>query len=352
MGAPEKEYMEIVTELAETLDTLNIVWWTIEETLMGLLRWGSNFGLTSHQAFMTDNAIYIMVQIENESNWNHIQATLQKRWAKGNLGSNSNSNYSAKTRKDWSWQGCQPYQRQKLGVPGRRRPQLTCFTSTVFSTTDSVDKTDNNIIGEGREEVVHIDFHTYVVSNDSKTIAMDSICLERPSQCKLRWPFQAWGGAAPFRGLIVDEKGDFARVKMGPNMVWKSAHNVSSLMKLWNNREYDMKTLHLPPTAYCLARTKEWPMYRPQTPELSPEDILILCEESLQLYQDGYMSWHSSYSLLCEKESRDAGREVVGFSSLTKWTEAERMCTAYSQRRCISDPSFEGCASIESQLRQ
>ena len=308
---------QIAFHLKTVLDDMGLMYWPIEGTLAGLLRWGNNFGITSNAIYVTDNDIDVMIEVNNDAHWDMIKATLREKLSGDG------------PKSAWRWAGC--IEANHNVAPVRKLPKFKCSTSAKFPFVGA-----DAELGTGD---VHIDFHSYLVSKDLNVIAMDSVCFAEPHRCSTYWPFQAWGGNAPYRGLIVDENGRFRKVKVNA-MEWPSAFDPITLMKKWNKNEYRSNTPHLPPNGFCISGS-EYPAeqsYKAVSVVLTKIDILSLCQQSLLLNQSGFQSWSLMYSKDCLKEAAEAGG-VAGMV-YDELTDQERQCLAYSQRRCSHDEKY------------
>ncbi len=299
-------YREILSDAVRALR--NIVhrpWWITEKVLFGALTFGDNFGLTKNHVTISDGDIDFMIEIKDEAEWTRITADLRKELLS-----------KPKSKQGWSWNSCRSFNHNI--APVRKYPKLLCETS--FKTA----------LGS-----VHVDFHSYVVSEKLNRIAMDPVCLENPVKCKTHWPFQAWGGAAPYRGLIADSKGKISsKVKFGP-YDFQSVHDPVALLKKFNDKEYGNKNFHLQFQAFCLSGKQSDPVYVSKQLDQSPEATLALCEKSLALHYRGYSAFNMLYSDYCKKEK--AAVKKHGGSAPNKM---ENTCKSFSQRRCKGEAPF------------
>ena len=312
----EQYFEEIFDDVQHALNDLGVNWWLIEGTLAGALRFGNNFGLTNKHMSFADRDIDIMVEVQDETYWTQIKDSLRKYFMK-------NSHPAG-----WKWTKCSEHN-HNIAV-SRKFPKFKCETSAFFRVKGPGRDRE---LGDGR---IHVDMHSYFVSAERNRVAMDKKCLENPKLCKKKWPFQSWGGSAPYRGLIVNENGHFSKIKYGQHTL-KSVFDPIKIMTRWNGKEYSSSQHHqqdgphMPFNEYCLAGTLENPILKPVKADKSSDNILSMCEMSFQLHREGFSSWYSAYSKGCVDEAKNANRAVSESVILSK---SERMCIEYSQRRC------------------
>ena len=317
---PELQYSQVVKETFDALNTLDTNWWVVEGTLAGALRWGNNIGFTSKNIALTDTDIDVMIEIKDEEDWIRMKKTLKTNFLKNVHSYN------------WRWTECNSYNHNI--APIRKYPKFKCKTS-VSSFSGSGTK--------GMTGSVHLDLHSYFVSQKLNKIATDPACFRNPSLCKKKWPFQYWGGIAPYRGLIVNTNGQFSKVKYGSQVV-RAAFDSVKLISAWNNGEYSSKmhntnkngNEHFPYNEYCIFGTLKAPTLKQVSKDKSPETALTLCKKSLELHQNGFASWYSKFSKDCIEEEKNA---------ITYVKQTDR-CKLYSERQCDSKKSYE-CPKID-----
>jgi len=329
--AIEQHFYEIFDDLAHALNNLHVVWWPIEGTLAGALRFGDNFGLTHQYMSFADRDIDVMIEVQDELHWTRIRDNLQSYFMK-----NAHSS-------DWKWTKCSSHN-HNIAV-SRKYPKFKCDTSVQFQVKG---RGRNAELGDGR---IHVDMHSYFVSTESNRIAMDKKCFKTPRLCQNRWPFQSWGGVAPYKGLIVNDAGEFSKAKYGKHIL-QSVFKPTIIMTRWNGKEYSskqhrqQKAPHMPFTEYCLKGDMNNPIYTPVVEDRSPLAVLKMCERSLYLHRNGFSSWYSQYSTDCAEESKKANiKRQYSFEPIL--TTSERMCIEYSQRRCGAPIDIQ-CGSQES----
>ena len=72
-------YNKAANQIFTVLDDLNLEWWPTEGTLIGCLRWGSNFGMTENGMLVTDTDIDVMVRVKDDQNWQVVKKEIEKR---------------------------------------------------------------------------------------------------------------------------------------------------------------------------------------------------------------------------------------------------------------------------------
>ena len=252
-------YKKAAKQVFGTLNEMGVEWWPSEGTLIGMLRWGDNFGEVDDGVLCSDTDIDIMVRVRNEKEWNEIK-----------------NKFSQKLLSDKMWKECIPHN-HNIGIS--RKPKFTCYTYHKFG--ERLNSDDTNI---------HIDLHSYFVDEKNNIICMDPVCLENPEICRNKYPFQKWGGVAPYRGLIVDKNGKFGQSKFD-DMVVPSPYHPIEILSLWNDGEYgDGNDLHLPKGNYCFKRKWIKNDY-----VLTANDRSKLRNISKNLYREGYASFSSYY---------------------------------------------------------
>ena len=324
----EQYFEEIFDDVHRALNSLDVKWWLVEGTLAGALRFGNNFGLTNKYMSFADRDIDIMVEVQDELHWTQIKRSLREHFMK-------NSHPTG-----WKWTKCSQHN-HNIAV-SRKFPKFKCETSAFFIVKGPGRDRE---LGDGR---IHVDMHSYFVSAERNRVAMDKKCLSNPNLCKNRWPFQSWGGSAPYRGLIVNGDGHFSKIKYGQHTIG-SVFDPIKIMTRWNGKEYassqhhQQDGPHMPFNEYCLSGTLESPVLKPVKADKSPGNILSMCEMSFQLNREGFSSWYSAFSKGCVDEAKNAKRAVRESAILSK---RERMCIEYSQRRCGAPIDMQ-CGSQE-----
>lgn len=253
-----KLYNECARQIYSLLNFLDVEWWVCEGTLIGMLRWGSNFGKIEDGLLVTDTDIDIMVRVHDDHDWDKLKSTIEKKLLSNKY-----------------WKTCAS-RNDNIGV--QRDAKFTCYSGYIFG-KDCY----------GNEGNIHVDIHSYYVDEENNSIFMDPICNYYPEECKKKYPFQTWGGSAPYKGLIVDENGKFKTVKF-LDMNIPCPFNYIEILKKWNDYEYKDGQLHLP-YKNCVFNNS-WKIHEK---ELQESDLKLLKDEAHYLDENNYASFHHSY---------------------------------------------------------
>jgi len=244
-------YHKAAKQVFTILNKLKVEWWPTEGTLIGMLRWGDNFGTIHDGILATDTDIDVMIRVKDEEEWNQLKQQIETELLKDSL-----------------WTNC-----EELDAGGiTRLPKFTCYTSHTFGR-----KCYHN-------DNIHLDLHSYMVDEEQNLIFMDPIC-KISDKCKDKYPFQNWNGKAPYRGLIVDNKGDLAQAKFN-DMVVPCPFKALELLGKWHGNEYVDGELHLP-VNNCILKDK----WRENAYNLTAGDKIKLCHISKQLASNGMSSF-------------------------------------------------------------
>ncbi|VVU95748.1 hypothetical protein CPAV1605_1504 [seawater metagenome] len=253
-----KVYNQLAEEIFQLFYEMGLEWWVGEGTLIGMLRWGGNFGKIEDGILVTDTDIDIMVRIKDEADWKRIQNIIKEKLKKNDL-----------------WKGCVLHN-HNIGV--NRFPKLTCYTNIDFGKKCY-----------GKDSNIHVDIHSYFVNESNNTIYFDPICESNPNKCKDKYPFQVWGGKAKYRGLIVDDKGEFLKAKFN-NMAVPCPYKYLDVLSEWNNFEYGAEDLEIPKYNCILNNEWEYNKYK-----INSQDKKKLEKVSLELDKKNYASFSKKY---------------------------------------------------------
>lgn len=247
-----RQYDEAAREVFRLLTSLGVEWWPTEGTLIGILRYGSNFARKdlSFAPLGTDSDIDIMVRVDDDQDWEDLRSTIKEKL---NL---------------VGWATC-----QNLGVEGSNDGKLTCAT---FHTVDS----------KLYIEPLHLDLHRYIVDSTENLAFM--------TRTKTRgYPFQYWGNSIKYRGGLVDDHGRFG-VALYDDTPVPCPLNAVELLSHWNNGEYSNIRW---PHGGCARVEDDRLVYHENPVELNDKDEEILREIWGQLHERGYMSFSERSTL-------------------------------------------------------
>ena len=253
-------YNKAAKQIFTVLDDLNLEWWPTEGTLIGCLRWGSNFGMTENGVLVTDTDIDLMVRVKDDKNWEDVKKEIEKR---------------LKTL-DPEWINFTSHNHD-IGIS--RKPKFSCYYNERWG-LKCYDNAD-----------IHVDIHSYMVDEKNNRIFMDPVCNGN-NKCANKYPFQKWGGFAPYRGLIVDDKGLFKKCKF-ENMILNCPYQSRKLLSNWNDNEYGTGgDLHLPRGNCILKNNSFW---KNGDNTLSSTDKSRLKNIAKKLHDLGFESFYSYY---------------------------------------------------------
>lgn len=273
-------YRKAAHQIFDILNENSREWWPTEGTLIGMLRWGDNFGYLRDGLLTTDTDIDIMVRVESEKDWETLKTIIERTLFKDPMWKTSKSH------------------NHDIGIT--RKPKFTIYSKYQFG---------KNCYGG--ESDLHIDIHSYFVNEKLNRVSMDMDCMENPQKCSQRYPFQHWGGAVSYRGFIVDENGKFGKVLFDGKSV-PCPYLFKTILSNWNGKEYEESDLHIP-VGNCISKNKEWVQNKYH---VDKNDKKILCEKAFQLNKLGYESFAYNYSKECLKEQEEA-RNVTDLTLVT-----------------------------------
>jgi hypothetical protein len=196
----------------------NREWWVCEGTLIGALRFGSNFGkLDSYPEMAVDTDIDIMVRVKNQEDFiklkNHINKMLkEKGWG----------SYTAKLNGDYSVE------------------KIVCNPGKTV-----------RMCGYD----IHFDIHPYIVDEQDNTVYMD--IKSKNENSNSLYPFQKWNGSVKYKGFLVNENGKFLKGKMD-NFDINIPYKYMEILSKWNNSEYKPEGLPYPTSNPCVLKNNKW----------------------------------------------------------------------------------------------
>lgn len=189
-------------------------WWVCEGTLIGALRFGSNFGkLDTYLEMAVDTDIDIMVRVDNKEDFKQLKK------------------YISSELNDWKTET------EKIGG---------IFKKIVCSPKKSV-----NLCGQG----IHFDIHPYIVDENDNTVYMD--IKAKNEKCEYLYPFQKWNGSVPYYDFIVDKQGKFLKGKID-NYDINIPYKYMEILSKWNGGEYKPEGLPYPTSNPCILKGTKW----------------------------------------------------------------------------------------------
>jgi len=222
-------YNSLAKKLFNTLNEERLEWWPAEGTLIGILRYGKNFeNLPDFGPIGTDTDIDIFVRADTDDEWLNICTKVVEAL------------------------------------------QNVCFTHSSTSGTNVLNKccieTDKFLILDHYPyfEKLHIDMHRYIVNEENNTASCTTHYTENS------YPFQKWGGAVPYRGMIVSNDGYLVNGRF-EDIIVPCAYDSIGLLSQWNRAEYEPSTLRLPIGGMYRANMGLFIMSE-KTPQLSQRD--------------------------------------------------------------------------------
>lgn len=266
-------YRDAATYVFSELNDMKREWWPTEGTLLGIIRWGDNFGSLEEGIIATDVDIDLMIRVDDDEDWEQVRNELSNRLLK-KIG----------------WTHCKL--RKVNGIAKSKKPKLTCYTPHYFGSLC------------GPDSGIHVDIHRYMVNEKSNTIFTDYECDGNPHKCKNKYPFQAWGGTAPYKGLIVNENGEFSKAKFN-NMEVPCPYMYEEILSKWNGNEYGSgETLHLPAGQISLCNKVDKEKnnmniftWKKNGFDITGNDWTTMCESAKELQSKGYASFSSRYNM-------------------------------------------------------
>jgi glycosyltransferase involved in cell wall biosynthesis len=215
--------------------------------------------MTENGMLVTDTDIDLMVRVKDDQNWQVVKKEIEKR---------------LKTL-DPEWIKFESHNHD-IGIS--REPKFSCYYNKRWG-----------LKCYGNDDI-HVDIHSYMVDEKNNRIFMDPVCNGN-DKCANKYPFQKWGGYAPYRGLIVDDKGLFKKCKFG-NMTLNCPYQSIKLLSNWNDKEYGTgDDLHLP-RGNCVFKNSCW---KNGDNTLSSTDKLRLKNIAKKLHDGGFESFYSYY---------------------------------------------------------
>lgn len=172
---PYKYYNKAISNVIETLNELELEWWLTEGTLIGALRYGGNFGQLSNFEQAVDSDIDVMVRAHSQEHWKILA----------------------------------PIIGQKLLDLGWGYYKIThTENQTEFNDKLYVSFSLKNIIGPFD---LHADIHMYQVDENKNIAHTLDKCRDLTKKYPKLYPFGNWGGRVPYKGFIVDDKGNLGK---------------------------------------------------------------------------------------------------------------------------------------------
>lgn len=196
----------------------NREWWVCEGTLIGALRFGSNFGkLDSYPEMAVDTDIDVMVRVDNKEDFKKFRDYMSSEFKKigwktrtGKL----NRNYSVE--------------------------KIVCNPKKTV-----------NLCGYD----IHFDIHPYMVDENDNTVYMDIKAKKNKSNDL--YPFQNWYGSVKYKGFVVDHDGKFRKGKMDNHDI-NIPYKYMEILSKWNNSEYKPEGLPYPTSNPCILKGNKW----------------------------------------------------------------------------------------------
>ena len=196
--------LEIATnEIVDLLNSLNIMWFPIEGTLISVLRYGSTYGKIGNRINLTDGDIDIMVMVKNQEDWlkkinNILNILVSKKWNPIPKKENTSDSNNKNTRID---------------------------KYRIYYHTKS------NLDAE-----IYVDIHS-LIDNGKKMYTQEDDLYNNLS----KWPFKRWGGSVD-RSFIFPLKKAYLN-----NREIRIPNKSVELLLNWDDGEYENGCLLLPP---------------------------------------------------------------------------------------------------------
>ena len=250
-------YNSAAESLFKLLNKMKLVWWPTEGTLIGILRYGGNFGnYPTFGTVGTDTDIDIMIQVESEQEWEDIVKKIRK-----NILELKDFNTCNLTRASvWLPNDTSNYE-----------DKMTCHT---------IHDKYQGYIGLG----LYTDIHRYIVNKK------ENYAYTQPNYLKQSYPFQYWNGKIPYKGMIVDENGNFGKCKFN-SLTLPCPYKAIEILQHWNNREYTAGELRYPYGGIYYKNDKLQVSETGPSLELSKKDKEYLHKLWKKLKKDGYTSF-------------------------------------------------------------
>jgi len=240
-------YIKHARNLFTLLNKMGVEWWPTEGTLIGILRYGSNFEkLPSIGHLATDTDIDIMIRSDSDEHWKKLREKLKKEIY--GIGFNS---YSEKVYNKLVW-------------------KLVCGTKDYIGGWD-----------------IHSDIHRYIV-NEKENYASSNIP---------HYPFQLWSDKIPYKGVITDPSGKFRRAKF-EDIIVPCPFKAAEILGSWNNKEYEKGTLKYPVGGVFKNKYGRYSWYEGRVHKLTQEDKKYLYRIWENLQREGFESFieNTSYT--------------------------------------------------------
>ena len=205
-----KQYNQHAESLFRLFNYLGLEWWPTEGTLIGILRYGGNFGkLPSIGYIATDTDIDIMVRAESDQQWEELVGILSKKIT--------------------SLPGYKRCDRMVAAEQVNVFDKLTCYTNDYIFVSD---------IKQGYYDI-HTDIHRYLV-NETENYAYTNTSTEG-----LYYPLQYWKNRIPYRGMVCDEQGNFKKALFN-TVVVPCPFKAAEILQNWNGGEYSSSEIAMP----------------------------------------------------------------------------------------------------------
>lgn len=256
-------YRRSAKQVFVLLSDMELEWWPIEGTLIGILRYGSNFGhLPSIGHIATDDDIDIMVRVRSDHHWERVREELVRRL----VGSG-----------DYTW-----YKFHHAGNPRGVRDKLSCYTCYFLGSYN-----------------IHVDIHRYIVDEEG------NYAFTNTQTSELTYPFQMWGNRMPYRGVITDADGSF-RVARFDDMIVPCPYRAEDVLRSWNCNEYGTGQLRYPVGGVYRYWNGKYGCNANRCHVLSTADKRYLHGIWRELEQHGFESFHESVpaEVVCRKGRR------------------------------------------------
>ena len=202
----KKIYNKNAEELFNLFNSMGLEWWPTEGTLIGILRYGSNFGkLPSIGEIATDTDIDIMVRVESDKEWEELSTNLIN-----------------KITKIANFKNCKLMYAGNPTIDNSIKDKLSCYTKYFFG-----------------DCYIHTDIHRYLV-NERENYAYTNTMNNNNS-----YPFQYWNNKIPYRGMITDMNGKMKQAKYN-SIIIPCPYKASEILQYWNGGEYEKDNISYP----------------------------------------------------------------------------------------------------------
>jgi hypothetical protein len=220
----KKVWQHAFRKMHKALEKEKYEWWPCEGTLIGPLRFGSNFGkLSDHDELCVDVDIDLMVRVKDKNEYEKLCKYLTYEFRKHWIPSYADIGTDL--------------QMFKLNL---RNKKYLC--SDVFKT-----------FGQSYYDI-HFDIHPYMVDTKKNITYCSKKCIESNKTCN-GFPFQYWGGTVPYNGFIRTPDGNFLKGRMD-DLDISIPYKYMEILGHWNNGEYKKETLYRPVLNSCMFSTK------------------------------------------------------------------------------------------------